>query len=274
MLKENTTPEISVIMGIYNQRYHGAIDRAVDSILAQSFSDFEFIIYDDGSDADISEKIRSLKKRDDRIVVIGSDENQGLAFSLNQCLGRARGRYIARMDADDISCPDRLMRERSFLEEHPLYDWCGCNARIYDEKGEWGHTVRPEIPAGNDYLKYSPYIHPSVMYRAQILQDIGGYDDGRETLRCEDYEIFLRLYQSGYRGYNIQEELLLYYIDRDGYHERDFKYRIYEAKVRYRNFRKMGILFPRGWLYCLRPIIGAFIPVGLIEKIKGGRSSL
>ena len=261
-------------MGIYNQRYHGAIHRAVESILAQTFTDFEFIIYDDGSKPEVSAEIRALKELDPRITVIGSDENQGLAFSLNQCLYKARGRFIARMDADDVSLPERLEVEHDFLLAHSEYDWCGCNATVYDEKGEWGHTTRPEIPQLRDYMRYSPYIHPTVMYRAEVFERAGGYDDGKQTLRCEDYEIFMRLYQEGMLGYNIQKELLKYYTDRGDYHERDFRYRVYEAQVRYRNYKKMGVLFPLGWLYCLRPVAGTFVPKGLIEKIKGRKASL
>lgn len=267
-------PEISVIMGIYNQRYHGAIRRAVDSILAQTFTDFEFIIYDDGSVSEISAEISALKDLDSRITVIGSDENQGLAFSLNQCLYKARGRFIARMDADDVSEPERLEIQHNFLLEHPEYDWCGANAVVYDEDGEWGHTTRPEIPGVKDYMRYSPFIHPTVMYRADVFERAGGYDSGRQTLRCEDYEIFMRLYQEGMTGYNIQKDLLKYYTDRRGYHDRDFKYRVYEAQVRLRCFKKMGVLLPFGWLYCVRPIAGAFVPAGFIEKIKGRRGSL
>ncbi len=273
-METNNPVEISVIMGVYNERARNDLDHAVNSILGQTFRDFEFIIYDDGSDTEVSEKIRILHRKDSRIVVIGSEENHGLAFSLNECLKRARGRYIARMDVDDISLPKRFDKQHRFLEEHSEYDWCGTNAKVFDSRGIWGHTTRPEIPTAKDYLKYSPYIHPTVMYRREILMDNDGYAAREETLRCEDYEIFMRLFQTGGRGYNMQEELLLYHLERERYHERDFRFRVYEAKVRYENFKAMHLLFPFGWLYCMRPIIGAFIPVKIIEFVKNMRKNL
>ncbi len=266
--------ELSVIMGVYSDQNTSELDRAVSSILGQTFSDFEFIIYDDGSNPIASEFIKKLGQRDDRIVIIGSEENHGLAFSLNKCLEKANGRYIARMDDDDISLPDRFEKQIEFLETHPEYDWCGCNAIIFDEEGEWGMTTRPENPTAEDYLKFSPYIHPTVMYRRATLMENGGYSVRKETLRCEDYEIFMRLYRAGFKGCNMQEVLFKYHVDRNTYHDRDFKFRVYEAKVRFENFREMGILFPFGWLYCLRPIIGAFLPVKLIEHFKGKMSNV
>lgn len=266
--------EISVIMGVYSGKNTADLDRAVSSILGQTFRNFEFIIYDDGSNPEASKFIRELEKRDKRIVVIGSEENHGLAFSLNKCLEKANGRYIARMDDDDISMPKRFEKQIAFLESHPEYDWCGCNAKIFDDLGEWGITTRPEVPTAEDYLRFSPYIHPTVMYRRETLIENDGYSARKETLRCEDYEIFMRLYRSGFKGCNMQQILFKYHVNRDTYHARDFKFRIYEAKVRYENFRKMGILFPVGWLYCLRPIVGAVVPVKLIECYKHRKASV
>jgi len=268
------TVEISVIMGVFSGKNTNELDRAVSSILTQTFRNFEFIIYDDGSNPKASEFIRNLKNRDKRIIVIGSEENHGLAFSLNKCLEKAKGRYIARMDDDDISLPKRFEKQRAFLEEHPEYDWCGCNAKIFDEQGVWSVSTRPEHPTAEDYLKYSPYIHPTVMYRRSVLIENGGYRARKETLRCEDYEIFMRLYQAGFKGCNMQEVLFKYHVDRESYHKRDFKFRLYEMKVRYQNFKRMGLLFPFGWLYCMRPIVGTFVPVKLIEFFKHKKANV
>ncbi|WP_155834124.1 glycosyltransferase [Butyrivibrio sp. VCD2006] len=266
--------EISVIMGVYNERTRDDLDHAVNSILGQTFKNFEFIIYDDGSDWEVSEKIKALHRKDKRIVPIGSEENHGLAFSLNECLKRTRGRYIARMDVDDISLPKRLDKQYKFLEEHKEYDWCGTNAKVFDSAGIWGQTTRPEIPTAKDYLRYSPYIHPTVMYRREILMESGGYAAREETLRCEDYEIFMRLFRQGGKGYNIQEDLFLYHVERESYHVRSFKFRLYEARIRYQNFKEMGLLFPFGWVHCLRPFISLFVPVKVVEFVKNMRKSL
>lgn len=259
---------ISVIMGVYNQNDEKVLREAVDSILNQTFKDFEFIIYDDGSQPDAALILEEIGKIDPRIVLIGQEKNHGLAFSLNACIEQARGKYIARMDADDISDPNRFKVQYDFLEKNPQYSWCGCNARLLDENGIWGMREMPEAPVEKDYLKYSPYIHPTVMYRASLFEETEGYKVSEETLLCEDYEIFMRLRQMGKRGYNIQETLFTYREDSDSYRRRDFKRSINEAKVRFDNFKKLHILFPTGWLYVLRPIIGSLIPRELLYIIK------
>ena len=108
--------QVSVIMGVYNQWNREALQKAVKSILNQTLTDFEFIIYDDGSDPEVAGYIRELEKLDERIVLIGKEENHGLAFSLNMCIG-AKGKYIARMDADDIALPERLQVQYDFMEQ-------------------------------------------------------------------------------------------------------------------------------------------------------------
>lgn len=261
-------PEISVIMGVYNQKDRQMLQDAVKSILNQTFSDFEFLIYNDGSDKESSNYIREVAELDSRIVLIEASENKGLAFALNTCIEQARGKYIARMDSDDISKPERFMRQYLFLEEHPEYEWCGTNTELIDENGVWGIRKMPECPTEKDYLKFSPYIHPSVMYRASLFEKEKKYLVSSDTLRCEDYEIFMRLHSKGYRGYNIQQEIFCYREEPMSFKKRKFKYRINEAKIRYRNFKKMQILFPTGWIYIARPIIAAFVPIKAIMLFK------
>lgn len=261
-------PKISVIMGVYNQKDRDMLQEAVKSILNQTFSDFEFLIYNDGSDKESSDYIREVAGLDSRIVLIEASENKGLAFALNTCIEQARGKYIARMDSDDISKPERFMKQYLFLEEHLEYEWCGTNTELIDENGVWGIRKMPECPTEKDYLKFSPYIHPSVMYRASLFEKEKKYLVSSDTLRCEDYEIFMRLHGKGYRGYNIQQEMFSYREEPMSFKKRKFKYRINEAKIRYRNFKKMQILFPTGWIYITRPIIAAFVPIKVIMLFK------
>lgn len=268
MGEKSTDVQISVIMGVYNQWNRDELKISIDSILEQSFADFEFIIYDDGSCEGEAAYLASLAMQDERIKLIRRAENNGLAFSLNTCLGYARGKYVARMDADDISKPERFLLQKEFLDEHPEYDWVGCNAELIDRHGVWGYRKMPEIPKNEDFLRFSPYIHPSVMYRKKVLEDIGGYNVSRDTLRCEDYEIFMRMHQAGYRGYNIQDYLFQYREHRSAYQKRKFVFRIAETKLRYRNFKEMKLLTPKGLLYVIRPLIGGLVPNRLILLLK------
>lgn len=268
-------PIISVIMGVYNQWDEKILKTAVQSILNQTFQDFEFIIWDDGSHPDAAKMIQSLSVLDTRIIIAGREENRGLAYSLNACIGLAKGRYIARMDADDISLPDRLQKQYDFLEQHKEYAWCGCNTKLFDENGVWGSRKMPRQPQEHDYLRFSPFVHPTVMFRAMVFDANKGYLESEETLRCEDYEIFMRLKQAGLKGYNLQEDLFCYRENMDSYQRRKFHFRISEAKLRYRNFKKMGMLFPVGWMYCLRPVAGGLLPASVIAFLKrteGARS--
>lgn len=261
-------PEISVIMGIYNQFDKEALFSAVNSILSQSFRDFEFIIYDDGSHPEAAKYLAEVKELDERIVLIGREENNGLAFSLNECIDKTKGHYIARMDADDISLVNRLQIQKDFLDSHPEYSWCGTNAELFDEKEVWGYRRMPEKPALSDFLKFSPYMHPTVMFRREILIDANGYKVSELTTRCEDYELFMRLTKDGLQGYNIQEKLYQYREDNAEYAKRKLKYRYNEAVIRYKNFKKLGILWPFGWISVLRPLVAALLPDFLIAFWK------
>ena len=263
-----TAPEISVIMSVYNPESRKHAFTAIKSILQQSFSDFEFIIYDDGSDPEIAVYADKIAGLDDRIRIAGRRENHGLAFSLNQCLELTQGRYIARMDADDISLPERLKTQREFLETHPRYAWCGCNIELFDEDGIWDTLDYPQEPEAEDFLRFSPFAHPTVMFRRELFEDGTRYLASEETWRCEDYELFMRLYQKGYRGYNIQEYLFLYRENRNTLKTQKMRFRVNEAKIRYRNFKKMGLLNFKGCLSVLRPIAGGLVPTSLLAAYK------
>ena len=276
---------VSVIMGIYNdQLEEEQLDAAVQSVLDQTYEDFEFIIYDDGSVPEVSDHILSLGMRDERIIVTGSRYNNGLGFSLNRCIELARGKYIARMDADDESLPERFKKQIEFLENNPQYSWCGTNALLFDDQGEWEHTTRPEIPRIEDFYRFSPYIHPSVMYRANLFygeEDADAdrkkenyYSEIREALRCEDYEIFMRLMQMGYLGYNLQEELFRYRVDRSNYHKRSLGDCVNEAKIRYRSFERMGLGLPEKLIYSARPVVSFFVPRWMAKLLKRRRKEL
>lgn len=261
-------PLVSVIMGVYNQWDETILLEAVNSILEQSYRFFEFIIWDDGSHPDAARNIQKLARLDKRIIIAGREENRGLAFSLNECIRLAQGKYIARMDADDISLPYRLEKQVKFLEMHPEFDWCGTNVELFDENGVWGMRPMPEIPKLEDYFRYSPYVHPSVMFRSVLFDENEGYLDSQDTLRCEDYEIFMNLSQKGLQGYNLQEKLLKYRETRESYKKRKVIFRINEAKIRYKNYKKIGKIFPIGWVYIMRPLIACLIPTWLLASIK------
>lgn len=264
-------PLVSVIMGTYNQHDRTELMQAVKSILMQTFTEFEFIIYDDGSDEQAAALIRRMSELDGRIRLLRAEQNHGLAFSLNQCIGEARGKYLARMDADDISMPERLQREVDFLENHPNYAWVGCNARIFERDAVWGTWVLAEVPNQYNFLPFSPYVHPSVMFRRELFEEGNRYCVSRETMRCEDYELFMRLYQQGLRGYNLQEELFLYRQSAESYRKRTMRTRWNEMRVRAKYFPQLDLPVSKQILYTLRPVVTGVIPYRMIAWYKKRR---
>ena len=266
--------ETSVIMATYKESIE-CLKQSIESIINQTYNDFEFIIILDNPDN--KEHIAFINDyvcKDERIKFYINDKNMGLTNTLNRGLKLAEGKYICRMDADDISYPERLMKQKKFLDKYQEYSWVGCNIDVFDQNGVWGERKMPEFPIEQDYLRFSPYAHPTVMYRASIFDTNEGYVASKETLRCEDYEIFMRLRRAGLKGANIQDKLLAYRENKDSYKKRSFRHRWNEAKCRYRNFKALGILFPKGWIYVLRPIAACVIPYWLLAWYKRKESSI
>ena len=260
--------QISVIMGVYNPKDPERFFRAVRSIVSQTFSDWELILYDDGSEEPYRQTIRQAADMDKRIVLIRGEKNRGLAYGLNQCLRRAVGRYIARMDDDDVAREDRLEKQLRFLELHPGYQWVGSNVELIDRRGVWGCRKVPAVPGKRDFLFTSPYIHPTVLFHKRVLQENGGYNTAKEYLLCEDYELFMRLHKRGYQGYNIQDTLLQYTEDYKAHKKRTYRRRIREMKMRYQGFRRLGILNGGTFHHVLRPLLAGAIPAGPRHYIK------
>lgn len=260
-------PMISVIMGIYNEQNQSQVMKAVESVLDQTYGEFEFIICDDGSEKRFYNWLEHYCRKDTRIRLLRKEQNGGLAAALNACLAEANGDYIARMDADDLSKPDRFERQLDFLIPHPEYALLGCGAELIDEEGIWGRRIPTETPQKRDFLWSSPFIHPTIMIRKAVLEELGGYETEAYAERTEDYDLFMRLYASGYQGYNLQECLFQYREDRKAYTKRKYKYRINEAKVRYRGYRSLGIL-PGHFHNVIKPLIVGLIPVSWMQKVR------
>lgn len=197
---------VSVIMPVYNAQ--GYVNAAIRSILGQSAKKWEFLIVDDAS-TDTSGKI-IRKFTDPRIKILKNKRKLGVARSLNIALERARGNYIARMDADDISLPERLAIQVSYLTTHPNIGVVGSWVFLIDEKGKLiGEKHLPITPeAVKRQLSYvNPFIHSSVMFRKQLFTDYGGYDPRLEG--AEDYDLWMR-YLRYSKGINLPQILLKY----------------------------------------------------------------
>lgn len=159
----DTKPVVSVLMSVYNCEEY--LREAVDSILNQTFMDFEFIIIDDGSTDSTAAILAEYERKFTRLC-IHHQTNQGVIASLNMGLELAQGKYIARMDADNVSLPERLAKQVDFLETHPEIGVLGTGAQIMDGYGNTSQTV--QFPTQHGVLRrclcfFNPIVHPTVM---------------------------------------------------------------------------------------------------------------
>ncbi|MCW3076085.1 MAG: glycosyltransferase [Bacteroidetes bacterium] len=189
-MKSNNSPFISVLLPVYNAGKF--LHESIESILNQTFSDFELIIINDGSKDNSKEIIKSFN--DSRIIFI-DQENIGLAASLNKGLGLAKGRFIARQDNDDISLPQRFEKQLIYFEQNPEVDLLGTAAEITDEQGRptrrfHRHSSDP-LTLKFALLFNNPFVHSSVMFRKTVIEKTGPYST--DTAVFEDYDLWSRI---------------------------------------------------------------------------------
>jgi glycosyltransferase involved in cell wall biosynthesis len=207
MVDSTKEPMISVIMPVFNgERF---LREAIDSILAQTFSDFEFIIIDDGSKDRSLAIIQDYAAKDSRIQIVVNDVNIGIAKSLNKGIDIAQGKYIARMDADDISLPERFQKQVEFMEIHPEIGALGGNTQVIDTDGNFKKFIN--LPSSNPLILWlmcfeNPMCHPSTLIRYELLHQVGGYRDFRAS---EDYDLWQRMSEIT-RLANLDQTIVLY----------------------------------------------------------------
>lgn len=208
-MKNESKPAVSVIMPVYNaERF---LSLAVESILEQTFADFEFIVINDGSTDNSLKKLEFYADKDKRIILF-SRENRGLVRTLNEGLVQAAAPLIARMDADDIAFPTRFEKQIEYLERHDDCVLLGTKVVIIDPDGdeicEMGeHSSHEEIEHGFLMNKGQIMYHPSVIMRRYAVDMVGGYSE--KYPHVEDLDLFLKLAEIG-KIKNLQEPLLKY----------------------------------------------------------------
>lgn len=201
---------ISVVMSVYNEEIEW-IKEAVNSILNQTYKEIEFIIIIDNPklDSEIKEYLQLLSDKEQRIVIYENEKNMGLAKSLNRGIALASGKYIARMDADDISMPNRLALELEFLEKSNL-DMVSSIKNNIDKNGKLLSKDQLIRRDPNKTLQYGNIIvHSSVLIKAEVIKAMNGY---RDMVNSEDYDLWLRLIERGYQISVLNKPLILYRI--------------------------------------------------------------
>jgi glycosyltransferase involved in cell wall biosynthesis len=180
-------PAVSVVMPVYNAMPH--LDQAIESILGQTFGDFEFIILDDGSTDDSGKRIKDWGARDPRIRLLSADSNLGPVGSSNMVARAARAELVARMDADDVSYPDRLRQQVEVLREHPDAGVVGSLCDVIDSSGAILRRSDPwRISRPSPFV---PFAHGAMMYRRSQFERVGGYRE--ECAFWEDQDLVVRM---------------------------------------------------------------------------------
>lgn len=255
--------KVSVIMGVYN--CENTVKESIDSIINQTYTNWEFIICDDGS-SDNTYKIalEYAHQYPDKIRLIKNEKNLRLAATLNHCLEYATGEYVARMDGDDISLPARFKTQVAFLNANPQYQVVGTQMITFNETGDQGIRGGIEKP-DKTYLRYTtPFAHATIMMRKDAYDKLAGYKVDKEITRCEDVDLWFRFFKEGLQGYNIPIPL---YKVREGiqdFKRRKLSYAINTAKVCYKGYKLLD--YPKKYyIFALKPIVSSLIPPKLLK---------
>lgn len=232
-------PLITVLMPAYNMEHY--IAQAIESILNQTFKNFEFIIIDDASLDKTPSIIKFYMKKDKRIRLITNRKNSKIAWTLNKGIKEAKGEIIARMDPDDISSSDRLLTQFNFLKKHPKVAILGSNIIIINAAGKV--ISKREYPTTSAKMKdlmfrYSPFAHPVIMFRKNIFEEFGCYDVN--MTQAEDLDLWFKI-GSKYEFATIPKTLLQYRIlPSSGFHNNLKSVEISSFKIKLNAIFKYG----------------------------------
>ena len=254
------SPSVTVLMSVYNGEDY--LNAAIDSILGQTYEDFEFLIVDDASTDGSRACLQHWAEQDDRIRLVLKDVNEGLGQALHDGVNMAKAPLIARMDGDDIAEPGRLRKQVAYFEEHPETDILGTWALDIDEEGREKQYRR--YPTEHEEIVRliwtNPLVHPSVMMRKEAVQSVGSYDP--DVRKRQDYELWFRCVAGGLRLANYPEPLLRYRFTGDYYDRNDLRVAWGQAKIGWQGCRRVGTS-PMAYLGVAVPLLRSLLPRAL-----------
>lgn len=257
---------ISVIMSVYNAEQY--LKEALDSVINQTYKNFEFIIINDCSKDGSLAILKKYEQENRNIKLINNLDNLGLTRNLNLALSIAQGKYIARMDADDISELTRFEKQKQFLELHEDVDIIGSFSKNINEFGEVLGTRTTPVNH-NEIIsvlpKLCPMSHPTVMFRKSSLEKLCYYNVKYTT--SQDYDMWFRAASAGLKFHNIPEYLLKYRMDGKYVGRKTFKFRWNDFKLRLEGYHKMKLPFYK-YTYALIPLALGIIPSSMYAVLK------
>lgn len=257
--------KVSVIMATYNCA--DTVEKAIDSILAQTYQNWIMIICDDGSSDNTLQILNRYKVQyPDKFVIIRNETNRKLPYSLNHCLQYVQTDLVARMDGDDWSTPDRFEKQVSFLKAHPEFDLVGTGVTVFDGEKNIAAIIKTPIPTKETMLHDNAFSHATIMTYKRVYDELGGYSLDPTALRVEDVDLWCRFLAAGFTGYNLPDELYVILENTGAVKRRTFRARLNSARTRRRGYKLMGF---RG-LTCYKPyllVLRVFVPTGLYQKL-------
>ncbi len=258
---------ISVIMGIYNCA--PTLQEALDSLYAQTYQGFKIILCDDGSTDDTLKIAEENARLHDNVLVIRNERNMGLNYTLNHCLKYADTEYIARMDGDDFSHSTRFERQIQFLDANQDYAIVSNPMVFFDENGEF---MRGRVSAGEPLktvFNYgSPFCHAPCMVRSEAYKMVGGYTEDKKLLRMEDYNLWMKMYASGYKGYNLPDYLYYMRDDKNAINRRTLKARINGIYAHWLAYKVLDLSFLLFCKYAFFNVVLGVMPKGLYKVLR------
>ncbi|BAB07433.1 glycosyltransferase [Halalkalibacterium halodurans] len=230
-------PEVTVLMSVYNDKNY--LSESIESILNQTFENFEFLIINDASTDGSGELLEEYSKKDKRIRLIHNKNNRGLSYSLAEGVSLAKAPWIARMDADDVSFKDRLAVQMDHVKAHSELDILGSYVIDIDDKGNELEirkvpTTHKEIA---NLIWTCPFIHPTVLFKKDSIIKAGSYD--RNLRRRQDYDLWFRCLEAKLKFENIDKPLLYYRSTDDYYKKNNFKVQVQQAKMGFAGARRV-----------------------------------
>lgn len=267
----NGKPLISVLMGVrYRRENLALLERSVRSILNQSCTDFELLICEQGSTDAARQRLRQFVQEDDRIRLLDGTGAASLAAKLNRCIRAAKGEYFARQDDDDFSDATRFELQLDYLRLHPEIAFVGSTARLEQNGTLVGLRRLPMLPQVKDFLFVQPFLHPTLMFRANVFENGMRYCEDDRCDGCEDYDLLLRLYEHGLKGSNLQNPCFTYTIPPRGKSNRTWKLRCNEVRTRWVRFKSLRLL-PGAAPYVVKPLAVGLVPEFFRQRLKEKR---
>lgn len=260
--------KISVITCVYNGEK--TIEAALDSIVQQTFQDWELIICNDAS-TDSTPRILAKYAHHPRIQVINNESNLGPGISRNNCIKIAKAPYIVVQDADDTSTPNRLEILYTAITNSDS-SVIGSFANLIDNDFHWGTLKTPLTVSKSDWIKGMKIVHASIIARKDAIEAVGGYSTNKKD-RSEDYLLMCKMASAGYKISSIPFYLYNIKWGKADYKRRNIMSRVYEGMAR---FKAYNVLRPSPWMliYCLKPLLISLVPNSFIYNYHGKKFSL